>query len=156
MGGAASKSSVSMRPRYAPRPRACASAALFREGRVLLVQRAKATGRGLWSLPGGRIEPGETARAAVEREVREETGVAATILGVADVHDVVVRREDGRPIAHYVIAVFFGDAGPGEVRAGGDAAAALFVPLAELESRALTQSAAHIIRAAHSRFLVGR
>ena len=47
-------------------------------GRLLLVRRGRAPGRGLWSLPGGRCEPGETAAATAVREVREETGLAVT------------------------------------------------------------------------------
>jgi 8-oxo-dGTP diphosphatase len=45
-------------------------------GRLLLIRRGHEPGRGLWSVPGGRVEPGETLAAAVEREVREETGLA--------------------------------------------------------------------------------
>ncbi|SNS02351.1 ADP-ribose pyrophosphatase YjhB, NUDIX family [Geodermatophilus pulveris] len=45
-------------------------------GRLLLVRRGNEPGRGLWSVPGGRVEPGESPAAAVEREVREETGLA--------------------------------------------------------------------------------
>ena len=46
------------------------------EGRLLLVQRANAPGQGRWSVPGGRVEPGEDDAAALEREMREETGLA--------------------------------------------------------------------------------
>lgn len=45
-------------------------------GRLLLIRRGHEPGRGLWSVPGGRVEPGESLAAAVEREVREETGLA--------------------------------------------------------------------------------
>lgn len=49
------------------------------QGRLLLVQRAHSPGRGLWSLPGGRVEHGESDQTAVEREVREETGLSVTV-----------------------------------------------------------------------------
>jgi ADP-ribose pyrophosphatase YjhB (NUDIX family) len=49
------------------------------DGRLLLVRRANAPGRGLWSLPGGRVEPGETDEQAVAREVAEETGLRVSV-----------------------------------------------------------------------------
>ncbi|GAB3363729.1 NUDIX hydrolase [Modestobacter lapidis] len=48
------------------------------QGRLLVVQRGHAPNRGLWSVPGGRVEPGETEQAAVVREVTEETGLVVT------------------------------------------------------------------------------
>ncbi|MDR7302864.1 NUDIX hydrolase [Haloactinomyces albus] len=52
-------------------------------GRLLLILRDNAPGRGKWSLPGGRVEPGETDQAAVRREVREETGLSVTVGSLA-------------------------------------------------------------------------
>jgi ADP-ribose pyrophosphatase YjhB (NUDIX family) len=61
---------------------ACVGAVVLDErGRLLLVRRANEPGRGLWSVPGGRVEPGESPAAAVEREVREETGLAVRVGG---------------------------------------------------------------------------
>jgi ADP-ribose pyrophosphatase YjhB (NUDIX family) len=55
----------------------CVGAVVHDElGRLLLVRRANPPGQGLWSIPGGRVEPGEDDRTAVVREVAEETGLA--------------------------------------------------------------------------------
>ena len=58
---------------------------------VLIVERGKGGMQGLWSLPGGHIEAGERASAAAIREVHEETGITAEILGLVDVHDVILQ-----------------------------------------------------------------
>ena len=49
------------------------------DGRLLVVRRGREPGRGLWSVPGGRVEPGESDTVAVEREVLEETGLHVTV-----------------------------------------------------------------------------
>lgn len=76
-------------------PNAASAVVLRRDGRVLLVQRGRPPLEGAWTLPGGRIEPGETSASAAAREVLEETGIAIAVgPRVADVE-----------IASYVIAV---------------------------------------------------
>jgi ADP-ribose pyrophosphatase YjhB (NUDIX family) len=77
-------------------PRCGTSAAIFRRREVLLIERAKGPLKGLWSLPGGHIEPGEPARVAALREVREETGVVAELGGLVDIHEVLRRGTMGR------------------------------------------------------------
>ena len=137
--------------RYTGWPRCGASAAVFRGSDVLLIQRAKGTFTGLWSLPGGHVEPGERAIEAAAREVLEETGIEADIRGNLDVHDIIVRGEAGVLQAHYLIAVFWGRWRHGEPVAQSDARAARFWPLAGLDGLPMTDgTAAFIARAAHS------
>lgn len=129
-------------------PRAAASAAIFRGGEVLLVERGKPPTRGIWSLPGGHIEAGETAREAALRELGEETGTTADLVGLVDVHDVIARDADGGLRAHYLLAVYWGRWAGGEPVAGSDSAAARFVPLTEIGRYPMTHGAPAIIRRA--------
>ena len=103
-------------------PKLGVSASIWRSGKVLLVERAKPP-RGLWAFPGGHVEPGETLEAAAARELREETGMTAEFRGLLGLYDVIRRDEKGLLTVHYVIASYFGIAGPGEPVAASDAAA---------------------------------
>ncbi len=129
-------------------PKAAASAAIFRDGEVLIVERGKGPKRGMWSLPGGHIEPGETARAAALRELMEETGVSGELARLVDVHDVIIRGRDGGLMAHYVLSVYCGHWRAGEPRAGSDSADARFVALDRLGEYELTDGAVRLINAA--------
>jgi len=129
-------------------PRCGASAAIFRRGEVLLVERGKGPLRGLWSLPGGHIEAGEPARTAALREIREETGVVANIGGLLDMHEVFRRGATGRLLAHYLLVVFHGRWVSGEPSAAGDAAAARFVPVEAIDRLPMTDAAPDFIRRA--------
>lgn len=126
-------------------PRAAASMAVVRDESILLILRGKGALQGLWSLPGGHIEPGETARDAACREVREETSVVAEPVGLVDLHDVILRADDGSLRGHYLIAVFAGHWRSGQPVAGGDAADARFFAMSELAKLPMTQGAAGFI-----------
>lgn len=80
-------------------------------GRLLLVRRANEPGRGLWSLPGGRVEAGEDDHAALVREMTEETGL------LVEPGDLVGRVVRGR----YAIADYRCRVVGGQLRAGDDA-----------------------------------
>src|SRR5438445_8735492 len=89
-----------------PRPVAAVAVVTLHEGCVLLVRRDKEPYRGMWSFPGGSIEPGETSREAARREALEETGLEVEVLEVADVIDSIHPPRDGQPGYHYIIIDF--------------------------------------------------
>ena len=128
-----------------PPPRPAVSAAIFRDGQVLLGQRSKPPLQGVWSLPGGHIEAGEEALAAVTRELLEETGITADIRGVADTAEVIVTGDDGSVRARYEITVFFGIWASGEPRAGSDCQAVRWADPGALDALQLTDGTADII-----------
>ncbi len=100
----------------------------LRDDQVLLIKRGTAPRLGQWSLPGGRMELGETTIAAGLRELKEETGVEATILGLIDVIDgVFPARPGGEITRHYVLIDYAARWISGEPVAGDDAAEARFV-----------------------------
>lgn len=133
------------------RPKAAASMAVFdSQGRVLLIERGKGAPRGTWSLPGGHIEPGETAELAACREVFEETSIAVRSHGLVDIQDMIFRDAGGALTAHFLIAVFAGQAieagtAPPVPQASDDALDARFVPLDQLEPFRLTTATTAII-----------
>ena len=86
-----------------PRPQLAVSAAIFRDGKVLLVRRARSPGKGFYSLPGGRVEFGETLHQALAREVDEETGLKIDIVGLAAWREVLPSAPGG---GHYLIMSF--------------------------------------------------
>lgn len=129
-------------------PRVGVSTAVFRGGEVLLVERAKPPLVGIWSLPGGHVEPGEAVRDAALREVREETGLDVDIVGIADVHDVIRREQDGSLSAHYVLTVFAARWLGGCPAAASDCSNTSWVAINKLGDYPLTEGAPAIIRRA--------
>jgi ADP-ribose pyrophosphatase YjhB (NUDIX family) len=85
------------------RPQLAVSAVIFRDGKVLLVRRARSPGKGFYSLPGGRVEFGESLHAALAREVDEETGLNIDIVALAGWREVLPSAGGG---GHYLIMSF--------------------------------------------------
>jgi ADP-ribose pyrophosphatase YjhB (NUDIX family) len=83
-------------------PQLAVSAAIFRDDKILLVRRARSPGKGFYSLPGGRVEFGESLHTALHREVDEETGLKIEIVGLAGWREVLPVSGGG----HYLIMSF--------------------------------------------------
>jgi 8-oxo-dGTP diphosphatase len=104
----------------------------LRGGQVLLIKRGNPPRQGQWSLPGGRLEWGETTAVAALRELAEETGVVAELLGLVDVVDgLFTSRTTGETTRHYVMIDYAARWISGEPMAGDDAAEARFFSLEE-------------------------
>src|SRR5579871_6357271 len=91
---------------YPTRPFLAVSAAIIRDGQILLVRRARPPAEGLFSLPGGVVEAGESLKEAVAREVLEETSLAVEPVALAGYREAIVRDREGRIERHFVILPF--------------------------------------------------
>ncbi|WP_129346469.1 NUDIX hydrolase [Sorangium cellulosum] len=110
--------------------------------RVLLVRRARPPLLGAWSLPGGRVEPGERLADAVAREVREETGLDIRVGPLVEVVEIVEAPH------HYVILDYLGEPIGGALSPGDDASEAALVPVSDLPAYGLTEIALRVIHRA--------
>jgi ADP-ribose pyrophosphatase YjhB (NUDIX family) len=125
-------------------PRLGVSAAVWRGGKLLLVRRNKAPLIGVWSLPGGHVEWGETLRQAAARELMEECGVAAALDHLVDSIDVIRRDAAGTVEAHYMVTAFTGPWLSGEAVPGDDVDDVRWSDLAALHALPTTPRLAEI------------
>ena len=91
---------------YPQRPFLAVSAAIFRNGKVLVVRRARKPALNLYTLPGGAVEAGETLVEAAIREVREETSLSIEPVALAGHREVIARDDEGKVERHFVILCF--------------------------------------------------
>lgn len=120
----------------------CVGAVVVSAGQLLLIQRGRPPEAGSWSLPGGRVETGETDAEALSREVLEETGLDVTVGAL--VGTVCRPAPDG---GTYLIRDYVCAHRGGTLRAGDDARAARWVPLADVASEPLVSGLAQTLRA---------
>lgn len=112
---------------------------------LLLIQRGRPPAAGKWSVPGGKVELGESLEAAALRELREETGLSCTLGPIVEVLDRVVRSSDGDIQFHYVILDFLGSHPQGALQPGSDSLDARFVSLADLRKLELTDGLEEVV-----------
>jgi ADP-ribose pyrophosphatase len=129
-------------------PKAAVGALVLNKGRVLLVKRGEAPAKGLWALPGGKIELGETMAQAVEREILEETGLIIRADHIIHIFDNIVHNNNGDIQFHYIIIDFL--AHPLNPKAkltpGDDAADVRWVAMDELGNLSVTETTLNLIQ----------
>lgn len=129
------------------RPTPAVGIVCIRGEEVLLIRRGTPPKQGEWSIPGGRIEPGEAAKVAALRELEEETSVNAVLVGLLDVVDAVFHNRSGELVTrHYVLIDYAARWISGEPLAGDDAAQARFFHQSELGSLELWSETRRIIQ----------
>jgi ADP-ribose pyrophosphatase YjhB (NUDIX family) len=133
---------------YPTRPFLAVSAAIFKDDRVLVVRRAQSPANGLYTLPGGVVELGETLIEAVMREVREETGLEIEPHGLAGYRQLIARDASGRIERHFVILPFAARWLAGEIALNDELAEGRWLDPDALSGLKTTEGLADIVAAA--------
>lgn len=141
---------------YPTRPYLAVSAAIFHDDRVLIVRRARPPAHGLYTLPGGGVELGESLEQAVIREVREETGLAIAPLALVGFREAITRDAAGRIERHFVILPFAARWIGGEIALNEELAEAQWREPDELARLKTTEGLAQIVAAAAERIALAR
>ena len=126
----------------------CVGVVCIRGDDVLLIQRGTAPRKGEWSIPGGRIEAGETEAVAALRELGEETSVSAQLLT-----KITALNADFEGF-HYRLHDYLARWTSGEPKAGDDADKARFVPLSEIDSLGMWSETTRVIREGHAKMVL--
>jgi 8-oxo-dGTP diphosphatase len=137
---------------YPDRPILAVSAVVWRAGRFVVVRRARPPAQGVFTLPGGGVEAGETLKQAVERELREETGLIIEPIDLAGHREVIMRDTEGRVARHFVILAFAALWREGELTLNEELAEARWIDAGELAGLPTTEGLAEIVAAALRRF----
>ncbi len=116
--------------------------------RVLLVKRGREPLKGIWSIPGGKLELGETLREGVRRELREEVGLEVDVLEMVEILDRISLDAEGRVAYHFVLIDFLCESTAGVARADDDAAAVAWVARDRVSEYETTEGAPAVIEKA--------
>jgi ADP-ribose pyrophosphatase YjhB (NUDIX family) len=130
------------------RPILAVSAAIFRTGKVLIVRRARKPALGVYTLPGGVVETGETLIDALRREVREETAMEIEPIALAGHREVIARDAQGRVERHFVILPFACRWVSGEPKLNEELDEARWLSATDLLRLKTTEGLAEIVAAA--------
>jgi 8-oxo-dGTP diphosphatase len=136
---------------YPQRPFLAVSAAIVRDGKILVVRRARPPAHGVFTLPGGVVEIGETLVEAVAREVHEETSMVIEPVALAGFREAIVRDAQDRVERHFVILCFAARWQAGEPVLNEELSEAHWLDPAELANLQTTAGLAEIVAAAFER-----
>lgn len=131
---------------YPERPLLGVGSVIVSEGRVVLIRRGSNPDYGLWSIPGGLVEEGESLREACARESLEETGIIVDVKEPLEILDRIVYDAEGRVKYHFVIIDFRADPVDGELEASSDATEARYVKLEDLKNYEITETVKNLLR----------
>ena len=136
---------------YPARPFLAVSAAIMRDGKIFVVRRARPPADGLFSLPGGVVEAGETLKEAVMREVSEEIGIAIEPVALAGFRETIARDQADRVERHFVILCFAARWQAGEPALNEELSEARWLDPQELATLPTTPGLAEIVSTAIER-----
>lgn len=132
---------------YPGHPRVGVGALVLKDGAVLLVKRGVNPGKGLWALPGGNLQLGETLQQAAEREIMEETGIEIRAKLPPFITFELIQRDDAGEVQfHYVIVDLVADYVAGEPTGGDDATDARWIRIAELDRYPVSHNTRRVLK----------
>ncbi len=136
---------------YPTRPYLAVSAAIFRDGKVLIVRRGRAPAKGIYTLPGGGVELGETLQQAIIREVREETALDIEPVDLVGFRQAIACDAAGRVERHFVILPFAARYLGGELALNEELSEADWREPSALGNLTTTEGLAEVVAAAKAR-----
>jgi 8-oxo-dGTP diphosphatase len=136
---------------YPDRPWVGVGGIVFEDDQVLLVKRGKEPGLGKWSIPGGAVDVGESVKAALQREIEEETSLLVEVLDLVEIFERIIPDAQGRILYHYVLLDYWCGIKGGKLMAQSDAADVGFFPVGSLKTMDLPRETEEVILKAYEK-----
>ena len=144
---------VTVNREYPSAPLVAVAAVVFDDaGHALMVERARPPAQGLWGLPGGLLDLGESVRDGVVREVWEQTGAEIELVELIELFEPIERDAAGQILYHYVVLDFWAHFRGGAVAPADDAAAVSWALIETLDALPMEETTRRVIRRAYARW----